>query len=1145
MQKNAEKVKVLTDAGMGLIIRLYHMRQRYAFGSPDRPVFLTDATYSKPLAILTKKFPDAHADWEKAPGYDLLMSKASIFFAEMEPHWDTFVDVIEWADITNQELRSIAGSATTFGFTDAPVFMEALLDLLVLYAQMHILFSLIEDRKLFASLFARLFHAVKAQQEPHFNVVVKYMQTYEEPIKRLQEEMKPISSRVGLALLSFGRQYDKLNNLQELRKEGLLNPTLHPDHLALPSHNESNILFMIKDKMYKWIIFGFLLCPEELAAEAARNLCVRTLHHGFRAPIFRDLSISVHNYYEATFKYWKSKTFKLSKERKLVSEAANAAAVGYGAQNHRSMRIYLRQSLKRLYSLFKDFPGLMGPKAFVLWSALNAARAEILWYFQHLSGTPPKTKDKFLVERFRDPHISELIYYVLKLADFISENQRILQVYYLEYLAGVNLAEISKMADSAPGAVQELLNTILTDLKALSVDDLMNGAVYDLSGLRMNWLRVEAILSTSPTSQAPLIRRGHLIYLHSRNVDDIGGLLEEACSLKQLWYFRKYIMEAFDKSIIEGPNNPVYCMGFLRLFGQFPDNASIYWPEERDKIGPESVQLAEKCVKSISDRITTILLGMTGHFLKFSRQLKDENAAYEALLAIKDHKFEKGFEPPVPPASESDYKNRKDIDGLRLNERNVWQLCAAMEEYQSVIVYDHEIVPREYLVDKLSDALNKYIQKELVVDPQTMLIKRPSIIESSIKQFFSVLHMVENYVNIDVGVIIRKVLLKHTRPNQLTDVHKIDWSVEGEIQWDEGEFLIKTLSTFYADFVSKRIQLPGTVYSPLRKAFISRANLPFHAEEYGDLCELQSVARMVGPYGIKTIDREVLKFIQFHISGIKDLLSINRKVLAEISTQYDKDITAQLKQLKDVDAFVHRSTNLGNALHFRALLQEAERSVSSQTIPFIHDTVSILFDEYPRNTFMISEYLGCDALAAAVGLPLGTADQPLKAIISKVMGEQDKELWNLIPFMYAASFVTSKVWGEAVFRPFAEAHTNGAHTIVLCIQSLIVAAHANAASPDVGEIDIRNLLRKFIEASSCILLRQAREGPKVTEKLGIQSFASVIIFMDKFIQSSPVLTQDALEACMPYALLRSQYKELYDPPVKKKRGGAPQEEATM
>lgn len=40
--------------------------------------------------------------------------------------------------------------------------------------------------------------------------------------------------------------------------------------------------------------------------------------------------------------------------------------------------------------------------------------------------------------------------------------------------------------------------------------------------------------------------------------------------------------------------------------------------------------------------------------------------------------------------------------------------------------------------------------------------------------------------------------------------------------------------------------------------------------------------------------------------------------------------------------------------------------------------------------------------------------------------------------------------------------------------------------------------------------------------------ASVITFLDRFVESSPFLTRDMVEPVLPYAFIRTMYRDLYD-----------------
>ena len=68
-------------------------------------------------------------------------------------------------------------------------------------------------------------------------------------------------------------------------------------------------------------------------------------------------------------------------------------------------------------------------------------------------------------------------------------------------------------------------------------------------------------------------------------MDLVEEQLAEYASLKQLWYFKDLVMEAFDKAVNEGPINPAYCMGFLHLLSEFPENTTPYWPDEVSTLG--------------------------------------------------------------------------------------------------------------------------------------------------------------------------------------------------------------------------------------------------------------------------------------------------------------------------------------------------------------------------------------------------------------------------------------------------------------------------------------------------------------------------------------------------------------------------------
>jgi NCK-associated protein 1 len=318
----------------------------------------------------------------------------------------------------------------------------------------------------------------------------------------------------------------------------------------------------------------------------------------------------------------------------------------------------------------------------------------------------------------------------------------------------------------------------------------------------------------------------------------------------------------------------------------------------------------------------------------------------------------------------------------------------------------------------------------------------------------------------------------------------------------------------------------GVCYSPLRLGFVTRAGVPFRAEEYADIVELKALARMVGPYGIKLVERELLRFILSNIATIREAVVANVSALEEILVNFHKEAkcTESLRKLRDVDNFVAKSIAVGNALAMRRLMKSALNQVAQDEIPYIVSSVDSMFNQYPPNIFMFPDLLLSDTLALDLGLAPSTSDQALKVVLKKATTEADKKLWELLPVLYAVSFATSSFWKDAQFRPYLEGHLNNCHSLIYTINDLITAFSSITFSSGNVE-DIAALQLRFVEISSVILLRMARAKDT---KHGPVDFPSVIIFIDRFVQECPLLTEDMLERTLPYTLLRNMYKQIYE-----------------
>jgi hypothetical protein len=205
----------------------------------------------------------------KVQGYDIFASKAAQLYAELESDYETFIDVVEWnrtvqnvlTEITNSlsslqvttktnskqptavQYKLVLTCSLSFKWDENPLVTQGYMDLVVVFLQLQILVTLINDRRTLVTVFERLYFIVKNSKENNFGKVAQYIARYAEPFKKLPEVMKPFGKKITQAILSVGQAYTQVQDLQFLRKDGTLNITLNPDKIALPTQDTVCILF--------------------------------------------------------------------------------------------------------------------------------------------------------------------------------------------------------------------------------------------------------------------------------------------------------------------------------------------------------------------------------------------------------------------------------------------------------------------------------------------------------------------------------------------------------------------------------------------------------------------------------------------------------------------------------------------------------------------------------------------------------------------------------------------------------------------------------------------------------------------------------------------------------------------------------------
>eukprot|EP01117_Protostelium_nocturnum_P003960 TRINITY_DN15235_c0_g1_i1.p1 TRINITY_DN15235_c0_g1~~TRINITY_DN15235_c0_g1_i1.p1 ORF type:complete len:1144 (-),score=340.06 TRINITY_DN15235_c0_g1_i1:56-3487(-) len=1137
--KFPESSIILREYGEGLLQRLAHSKR--VLNGPARPFLLSDASFNKLVAILPKKFPDFDPSIDRTVGYDMFQSRAKQIYEQLEPIYYSFVDCQKFT----RSALAILTTGTSFSDYKMDENLNVttnFLELLSLYSKAIMALSTFEEAKIVSIAFARAHQLQKSLAEPDYQAFAPFLQSLSaDPLKMMQEETKGIQQASSKALLNLFKTYAQIRTVSALRDSGAFNFIQKPEDVPKPVIDKVHHQMLYGDKMLGWILFGYLAVPEALGAPGAVELLKTAISEGWVQTIKDNLTVSLQVDFNTTFGSYKSKAAALKDKKKTLKEGI--AKQLESPMRHREFRTFIRHELHTLLCLFQDEPGLLAPKFLMVLDALQLAREEILWYFRHAKAALPKNaKKQIFEEEFKDIKIAELIDLMTTFKQLLKEHKSLVQNYYVEYLRGCHSRELAASTDGTfangiPGGAATIVESIKEEIKNARVDS-------DFRTTRLNWLRAECAFSANSAPQmlskiSTALSRFTLVMLHTRFIDEFDELVEDATSLHGLYSYRDQIQEY----LVRGMQvTPVHTMALIKLIADFPTKVNRYNADEFNDVTTNSTTLVEKSLDEIAARIVALLNDVAKSYVSFDHQLTESNAAYKLLSTAPNYKPAKDFVPPVVPGSESDFKKRTEHNQLRAIEQNAWELCMTLNQYHEIVVYNSAYAPKEYLREKIQESFRKYVRSNAMVEIPgkdekhiEQVIQRPSILESAINSYISALKLIENYLDLDIDDLLREVLMGESYVTALKKSGTLDWVDvdEGEVKYNGN--LIGFYVQWYGDFISKKLTQPNIVFSPNRKCFASKTGMSFHAELYADLNEFKCLANLVGPYGIKLIEREVLKFVLASVNGIKDSISLNRLTLDELSKNYFNEPTCNetLKRLKDADAFLSRSISIGNALCFRELLHEALRWVSQEKIPHIYATVHASFKQYRTNTFMANEFIPLDTLAYDCGVNVGTADQALKKAISRAIGSADAPLLDLLPYMYAASF-TSLTWKEADYKAIIEAHTNNIHTLAKAINFLVLA-FKSVNTVNANEKEIVDQLKIFTEVSSVILLRMSR-NLTVKDKTLPTNLPAVLIFLDLFLEESPLLTRDALESVFPYALLRNEWKALFTTKIAKKKG---------
>ncbi|KAI3369922.1 hypothetical protein L3Q82_024728, partial [Scortum barcoo] len=1114
-QKLAEKLTILNERGNGVLLRMNYIKKTCA-DPKTRPSLLTEKVMEPAIKYINKKFPNI--DFRgNIQNLTIIQKQKSEVLAATASYYDSFLDVIEFRDHVYELLNAMDACQCFFNISINFDFTKSYLDLIITYTSVIITLSRIDDKKALVGMFNCAHEMTNGTSDPSYPRLGQMFVEYEHPWKKLTEEFGPHTKAVTAALLSLKMVYPRRNlPAEQWRSAQLLSLLSAPAAMLDPACCDTMACeYLSMEVMERWIIIGFLLCHSSLNTnQASQELWKMALRSGLYLTLTRDEVLNIHKVSEDLFDSFKGYGKRIAD----IKECREHALLNCGAM-HRERRQYLRGALKELFKVLEDEPGLLGPKALFVFMALSFSRDEVLWLVRH-SENMPKIKTP---EDYVDNHMAELLFHMEKLRGLMRKYSHVVQRYHIQYLSQFDALVLNDTIQNiyvCPEEESVLMSSFVSTLSALSVKQVENKEEFDFRALRLDWLRLQAYTSVNKATlpikdYTDLPKVMNMIQFHTRMVDSLEELLHETSEVSILSFYPRVFEKMFSQSS-EEMTMKRYLMAFPFVCSLTSACVGTLSAQKRstEAMEKKSLRLCVTFLEQIAKMTSSVVLEICAEQCNLNEQLQPKHSA-ETISAARHRKQKnakvpkKGEVQKEKPGTESLRKDRSVITNVDKMHLMLTELCSAYSLCSDFIVFDHIVVPTEFLLSQLETRLSEIIVRMANYNPTTQEISRPSDLLAGLRAYTTSLQSLSSYINVDVTRLVKNVLLQQTQPLDSRGV--------------------QTITTLYTNWFLESLLRQASnsliVHCPTMRCFVNQTtdNDPsFRAEEFSDVSELQALAELIGPYGLKFLSENLMWHITSQVSELKKLVIENMDILVQMKSNFDKpeEMANLKKRLTGGENVLKRMTIIGVILSFRSMAQGCLKDILQKHCPYLLGPIECLKDFISPETD-IKVTLSVFELASAAGLRCDI-DSALIAAINSMQTDntsidEEYKLSCLLLVYIAVSLPTLAMDPNSFYSREHGGHNNNIHCLATAINQLAAAMFT------VQNKNIEQHLKEFLLLASSTLLQLGQNVERVESK----NRESVYLLLHMIVEESPFLSQDMLESCFPYVLLRNAYREVY------------------
>lgn len=604
----------------------------------------------------------------------------------------------------------------------------------------------------------------------------------------------------------------------------------------------------------------------------------------------------------------------------------------------------------------------------------------------------------------------------------------------------------------------------------------------------------------------------NLIQFHTRMVDSLEELLQDTSEVSILGFYPRVFEKMFCQSS-EEMTMKRYLIAFPLVCSHFSHCGHPLCPEETEMMEKRSLRLCVTFLEQIAKQTSSVVLEICAEQCNLNDQLQPKHCV-EAISAARHRKQKK----PVPrkgevqkekPGAESVRKDRAVVTNMDKMHLMLTELCSSYGFCSEFVIFDHIIVPTEFLLSHLETRLSEIIVRMANYNQTTEEITRPSDLLAGLRAYTASLYTLSSYINVDITRLVKNVLLQQTQP----------------LDSRGGQTITTIYTNWFLESLLRQASNSLIVHSPTMHCFVNHAtdNEPsFRAEEFSDISELQALAELLGPYGLKFLSENLMWHITSQVSELKKLVIENMDVLVQMRNNFDKpeEMAHLKKRLSGGENVLKRMTIIGVILSFRSMAQECLKDILNKHCPNLIGPIDCLIDCLSPETD-IKVTLSVFELASAAGFTCDI-DPALVAAISNMQTDntsvdEEYKLSCLLLVYVGVSLPTLALDPNSSYSRERGGHNNNTHCLATAINQLAAAMFT------VQNKNIEQHLKEFLLLSSSTLLQLGQN----VERMEIKNRESIYLLLHMIVQESPFLSQDMLERCFPYVLLRNAYREVY------------------